>query len=85
MPAGVVCVSSEVERGPSLTGVQLRMWSPFLAAFTLEDLAEGAKVKPFKPGNRLKYYFAIKVGTDLEWNVKFTRLIRLSRWPQWNS
>lgn len=37
---------------------------PFLASFTLEDLAEGAEVKPFKPGSRLKYYFAIKAGTD---------------------
>lgn len=58
---------------------------PFLASFTLEDLAEGAEVKPFKPGSRLKYYFAIKAGTDLEWNVKFTRLMRLNMKPEWNS
>ena len=58
---------------------------PFLASFTLEDLAEGAEVKPFKPGSRLKYYFAIKAGTDLVWNVKITRLMRLNMKPEWNS
>lgn len=46
------------------------MRSPFLAAFTLEDLAKGAEVKLFKPGSHLKYYFAIKVGTDLEWECE---------------
>lgn len=63
----------------------LESGKPFFGCIYIRRFGRGAKVKPFKPGNRLKYYFAIKVGTDLEWNVKFTRLIRLTMRPEWNS